>query len=143
MDAIIVRRYPTEAPTFVPSFLDELWNRWTPTVYEEQHSSIPMDMYELKDDLVIRAELPGFKKEDIDISIQGEELTLKATRKPEQRPEDSTRYMCELCDGDYARTVSLPFEVDSGKVSAVFENGLLEVRLPKREEAKAKHIEVK
>jgi HSP20 family protein len=150
MDALIVRRTPTRAlmerPTGLFEDLDhwvtDVWDRWTPTLYYHR-SSIPMEMYETKDDLVIKAELPGFRREDIDISLEGDSLTIKATSKSEELPEGATSYLCERCYGEYSRAVTLPFAVDSGKVEATYENGLLHLRLPKSEEVKPKHIEVK
>lgn len=150
MDSIVVRRDPRRSLTLVPSLFDEIdrfasgvWNGWTPTMYYDPRGSMPMDMFEQGDDLVVRAELPGFQKEDIDLNLEGDELTLKATRKQDELPEGAKGYLCELCHGEHSRTVTLPFPVDSEKISACFENGLLEIRLPKTEEAKPKHIEVK
>jgi HSP20 family protein len=150
MDAIIVRRNPRALGLVEPvdvfqdveRFANDMWDNWTP-VYHEQRSSIPMEMFELKDDLVIRAEMPGIKKENIDVSLEGDELTLKATKKEEARPEGTESYLCELGFGEYTRTVTLPFPVSSEKTTATFENGMLEIRLPKTEESKPKHIEVR
>ena len=155
MTAIIVRRSPSRALTAVEpyyrpmSFLDEFdrfareaWEGWTPVTYPT--SLTPrMCMYEEKDDLVMQAELPGIKKEDIDISLEGECLTIKAEKKQEEWAKDATCYSCERCFGLYSRSVSLPFHVDADGISATYDNGLLEIRLPKSEEAKTKHIEVK
>jgi len=102
-----------------------------------------MDMYETKDGLVLKAELPGFRKEDVDISLEGDCLTIKAVSKQEELPKDSTMYLDELCYGEYSRSVTLPFPVDNDKISATFENGMLEMSLPKTEESKPKRIEVK
>jgi len=150
MNAIIVRRNPSRALSVLEpqSFLEDLdrfamdvWNSWSPVVYHHREA-IPMDMYETKDDLIIKAELPGFKKEDVDIKLEGDSLMLKAVSKQEEVPEDSTSYLCERCFGEYSRSLTLPVPVESDKVSATFENGLLELRLPKTEEAKPKHIKV-
>jgi len=152
MDAIIVRRNPTRALSVIEpeSFLEDLdrcaldvWNSWTPVVYHDHREEIPMDMYETKDDLIIEAELPGFKKEDIDVKLEGDSLTLKAVSKKEELPEESTSYLGERCFGEYSRSLTLPVPVQSDKVVASFENGLLELRLPKTEQVKARHIEVK
>jgi HSP20 family protein len=102
-----------------------------------------MDMYEHKDELVMRVELPGVKKEDIDVSLEGDELTIGVEKKREEVAEEACYYCCERSFGHYSRTISLPFPVDADKISSTFENGLLAVKLPKAEAAKAKHIEVK
>ena len=155
MDAIIVRRNPVETRALSlvqPSMFDEIdrwagevWNSWTPTMFYHDHrrSGIPMDIYETKDGLFLKAELPGFRKEDVDISLEGDYLTIKAVSKQEKLPKDSTFYLDELCYGEYTRSVTLPFPVDSEKISATFENGILQMSLPKTEESKPKRIEVK
>ncbi|MDZ4231081.1 MAG: Hsp20/alpha crystallin family protein [Dehalococcoidales bacterium] len=156
MTAITVRRSPSRAlttvmePLYRPlSVFDEMerlasdmWKSWTPTVCAT-HMHPSLDIYEEKDELVMRAELPGICKEDIDISLEGDCLTIKAEKKQEEVHEDATYYSCERCFGSYSRTVTLSFPVNSDKISSTYENGLLEIRLPKAEEAKAKRIEVK
>ncbi len=155
MTMITVRRNPSRALTMVEPFyhpaslLDELdrfahdvWESSTPVVYRSEF--VPrMDMYTDKDDLVIKAEFPGISKDDIDISLESDCLTVKAVKKEEDLPEGSTSYLCERCFGTYSRSVDLPFPIDADKISATFNNGLLEIKLPKAEEAKAKHIAVK
>lgn len=116
----------------------------SPVSYYHTHTSqYPyIDMWEEKNELVMKVELPGVKKEDIDVSLQGDCLTIKAERKQEELPEDSTSYICERCFGRFSRSVSLPFPVNADKINTTFENGVLEIRLPKTEEAKAKHIAI-
>ena len=70
-------------------------------------------------------------------------LTIKAEKKQEEVVEETTYYARERSFGQYSRSISLPFHVDADKTSATFKNGLLEIRLPKAEESKSKHIEVK
>ncbi len=101
-----------------------------------------MDIYHEKDDLVIKAELPGVAKEDLNISLEDDVLTIKTEKKPEEVAEDATYYSSERHFGQYSRTVTLPFSVDAGKISATLKNGLLEMRLPRAEETRARHIEV-
>ncbi len=155
MTAITVRRRPSRALTMMEpfdrpmSFLDEIerfasniWESPTPIMYRT-HAHPFLDMYEEKDELIMRVELPGIRKEDIDVSLESGCLTIKAEKKQEEVSEDAICYSCERCFGTYSRSLSLPFPVDGDKISSTFENGLLEIRLPKAEEAKAKHIEVK
>jgi HSP20 family protein len=122
---------------------EELWEGWRPMVTLSTGFTPRMDMYEEKDELVIRTELPGVRKEDLDISIKGDVLSLKAETKQEDVTKERGYYLCERSFGQYSRSVSLPFAVDTSKASATFENGLLEIRLSKAEEAKPKQIEVK
>lgn len=151
----IIRRSPTRALTMVEpfyrplSFLDEvemlarsMWDSWRPVTFST--SLTPRtDIYEDKEGLVIKAEFPGVKKEDLNISLEGDALTIKAEKKEEKVAEDATYYSCERCFGQYSRCISLPFHVDAEQISATFKNGLLEIRLPRAEEARSKHIEVK
>jgi HSP20 family protein len=102
-----------------------------------------LDIYREKDELVVKAELPGIKKKDLDISLEDDLLTVKAEKKEETVGEDTTHYTRERHFGQYSRSVKLPFPIDAEKTLATFKNGLLEIRLPKAEETKSKHIEVK
>jgi len=123
-------------------FVRDIWDSETPGFY---HAALSprTDVYEEKDELVIRTELPGIQKEAIGISLEGDCLTIKAEKESEEVAEDATYYSCERCFGDYSRVIRLPFAASADKISATFENGLLEIRLPKAEEARPKHIEVK
>ena len=157
MAANIVKRNPSMAltvmePYYRPwSYLDELesfasdiWESWRPGVMRSHRfDAYPrIDMYELEDEIHVRAELPGLKKEDIDISLEGETLTIKGEKKLEEVDEEANYFHCELGYGNFIRSVSLPFPVNSQKMSATFENGILEIKLPKAAEAKAKHVKI-
>jgi HSP20 family protein len=100
------------------------------------------DIYEENDQLVMKTELPGINKEDINITLQGDRLTIKAEKK-EAVVEDVACYARERQYGQYLRSVTLPFPVKEDEISATFENGVLELRLSKAEESKAKKIEIK
>jgi HSP20 family protein len=93
----------------------------------------PCDIYEEKDKLVIRMDLPGLRKEDVSVTLQEGVLTVK----------DATYYTQERVSGTFTRTIELPVSVDAGKIDAHFHDGVLEIVLPKTEEAKPKQIEVK
>jgi len=102
-----------------------------------------VDLHEDRDHLVLRAELPGMKKEDIDISLHGDVLTLSGERKEEKEYEQAETYRSERFLGKFQRTFTLPAAVDTSKVQASYKDGILTVHLPKSEEAKPKQIEVK
>ena len=102
-----------------------------------------IDVYREKDDLVIKAELPGVKKKDLDISLEDDILTIKAEKTREETTEDAEHYLTERHFGTFTRRMKLPFPVDSEKISTTFKNGLLEMKLPKSEEAGPKKIEIK
>jgi HSP20 family protein len=102
-----------------------------------------LDVYEEKDDIVVKAELPGMEKGDIEVDISDSELTLKGEKKKEEKIEEKDYYRCERSYGAFVRSIDLPRDVQADKVKASFKNGVLEVRLPKTEEAKTKEIKVK
>jgi len=101
-----------------------------------------VDVYEDKDNLMLKAELPGVKKEDVEISFHDGYLTLSGERKQEQKHEDAETYRTERWQGRFHRTISLPCRVDADKIKATYNEGVLTVTLPKAEEAKAKQIPI-
>ena len=122
-------------------FARDMWNAWRPFTLE--HSLVPhTDIYEEKDQLVMKTELPGIDKKDLDISLEGDMLTIKAEKKEEIK-EEATHHIRERYYGRYFRSVTLPYPVKADNISATFDNGVLELRLPKAEEVKAKKIEIK
>jgi len=102
-----------------------------------------LEVYEKDDKFVVRAELPGMKKEDIDISIVGDTLTIRGERKAESEVKDEDYYRCEMCYGKFSRAITLPSAIQADKVEASYQNGILEIVLPKAIEAKPKKVEVK
>jgi len=101
-----------------------------------------LDMYEDKNEIVVKAELPGMTKDDIEINITDSTLTLKGEKKKEEEVKEKDFYRCEREYGSFLRTVELPAEVQTDGAKATFKNGVLEVRLPKTEEAKRKPVKV-
>ena len=101
-----------------------------------------IEMYDRKNDIVLKAELPGVSKEDIDLTITKDSLTLKGEVKKEEEIKEEDYYASERSYGSFTRTIALPAEVDSEKSKASFKNGVLEIVLPKREEAKPKEIKI-
>lgn len=109
----------------------QLFSGWSPS----------LDLYQNNDNVVARIELPGMRKEDIEISLQDGTLTISGERKS-QTPEGDKAERSELYVGKFRRSVSLPTQVDAGKVTAAYRDGVLTVTLPKAEEAKPKQIQV-
>jgi HSP20 family protein len=103
----------------------------------------PVDIFERGDDLVIRAELPGLKIEDIDIRVENGNLVLRGERKHEKETDDRKVYRLERVYGTFTRRFALPTSVDASKISAVYRIGVLEVVLPKADEAKERKVEIK
>lgn len=114
-------------------------------LFETQASDAWMpafDVYEDKDHFIVQAELPGLKRENINVSLHDGTLTISGERKPEQRPEGSVAYRTERRVGRFQRAVILPATVAADKVTAGYTDGVLTVTLPKTEEAKPKKIDV-
>jgi HSP20 family protein len=110
----------------------DLFGGWTPAV----------DLYEDKDHLIVRAELPGMTKDSIDISLHEGILTLSGERKAEELPEGSEAYRSERFYGRFQRSFDLPKPVEAERVQASYRDGILTVTLPKTEEAKPRQIQV-
>jgi HSP20 family protein len=106
---------------------------WNPSV----------DIFENKDQIVIEAELPGLKPEDVEISIENNVLTLHGERRFEKKDEGDNFHRVERSYGSFTRSFTLPPTVSSENANAEFENGVLRLTLAKREEAKARKIEIK
>ena len=102
----------------------------------------PVDIAEDNDRLVLTAELPGFKKDEIDVQLEGGVLTLRGERKFEQEKDGRNYHRVERSYGQFVRSFTLPNNVDRDSVKATFSNGLLELSLPKREEAKPRQIPI-
>ncbi len=109
----------------------QLFNGWTPA----------LDLYQTSDDIVAMVELPGMRKEEIEISLHDGMLTISGERKDEKPAQDKTA-RTERFVGKFRRSVSLPTRVDANKVSATYKDGILTVTLPKAEEVKPKQIQV-
>jgi HSP20 family protein len=102
-----------------------------------------LDVYEEKDSVVVKAELPGMKKEEVEVNLAGENLTIKGEKKEEQEVKEDDYYRRERSYGSFLRNVALPCDVKSDEIKASFKDGVLEIRMPKTEEAKKKSISVK
>lgn len=102
-----------------------------------------LDVTETKGDLVVRAELPGMDSKDIDISLNEGVLTIKGEKKQEKEEKEEGYHLIERSYGSFTRSVRLPKDIESDKISASFKNGVLKVVLPKTEEAKKKEIKIK
>jgi HSP20 family protein len=119
----------------------EMWDSWEPITLEG--SLVPhTDMYEGEGQLVIKTELPGIDKKDLDVTLEGDRLIIKGEKKEEVK-EDATHRIHERYYGRYFRSLTLPYPVKESEISATLEDGVLELRLPKAEEVKARKIEIK
>lgn len=101
-----------------------------------------LDMYEDEDKVFVKAELPGMTDKDIDVSILDNTLTIKGEKKKEEEKKEESYHRVERMYGAFQRSVVLPTHVDPNKVKASFKNGVLEIEMPKKEEAKPKQVKV-
>jgi len=108
----------------------QLFTGWTPA----------LDLYQDKDNVTAAVELPGMRKEDIEISLHDGMLSISGERKSETKKEEAAR--TERYFGKFRRSITLPAQVDSNKVTASYKDGILTVTLPKAEEAKPKQIQI-
>jgi HSP20 family protein len=103
----------------------------------------PVDIYETDEhDVVIKAELPEMRREDIHLTFENNILTIRGERKLERETKRDNFQRLERQHGTFSRSFTLPATVDASKISATYKDGVLTVRLPQREEAKPKQIEV-
>jgi HSP20 family protein len=105
---------------------------WTPA----------LDVHEDKDNYVVKTELPGIKKEDIEVSLNDGVLSISGERKSETKHETAEVHRAERFFGRFQRTVALPSAVAADKIQAAYKDGVLTVTLPKAEEAKPRKIDV-
>ena len=108
-------------------------SRWAPAI----------DLSESEDGFVLEADLPGLGKDDINLTIEDNVVTLNGERKEDRKVEGRSYYHYERRYGNFSRSFELPLGIDSEKVVAKFEDGVLRVDIPKLEEAKPRKIEVK
>lgn len=121
-----------EAPLSEFATASRLLSGWHPAI----------DMHEDKDNFYVQVELPGMKKEDIDLSLHDGSLSISGERRHESKQEQSEVYRSERFFGRFQRTIGLPSPVAADKVKAQYKEGVLTITLPKTEEAKPKHIDV-
>jgi HSP20 family protein len=107
--------------------------RWVPAI----------DLVEAEDHLVLKADLPGLGEEDVSIEVQDGTLTIAGERKAEHEERERGWYRVERSFGSFSRSLTLPDGVDADAISAAFDRGVLEVRIPKPEQRKPRRVEIK
>jgi len=101
-----------------------------------------VDLVDTSDYLQVKVELPGVKKDDVEISLKEDLLTIKGEKKEEREEKDENRYYVESTYGTFSRRLTLPSLVKNDQVKATFEDGILVITLPKAEEEKATEVKV-
>ena len=116
--------------------------------YDDDDSSVSsfwrpaVDIFETKDSLVLRAELPGLTRDDVKISVENNVLTLRGERHLDSEVKRENYHRVERAYGTFHRSFTLPSQVDRNRIEARFENGVLEVTMPRSEDAKSREIEI-
>jgi HSP20 family protein len=101
-----------------------------------------VDIYETADELVVKADLPDINEKDLDVRVENNTLTIRGERKFEKEVSEDNFLRVERAYGSFSRSFSLPNTVDTERIKANYRDGVLSVRMPKREESKPKQIKV-
>lgn len=120
---------------------DSLYGRY-PRERAEISWAPPLDIEETENEITVRAEIPGMKKEDIKISLTGDTLSISGERRHEEEQRGKTYHRIERAYGRFMRTLVLPNDVQADKVKAAYSDGILELTMPKSEKAKAREISI-
>jgi len=122
----------------------DMWPPFWPTLRFPEELAFKVDVYEEGGSIVVKAELPGVKKEEIEVHLTDETLTISGKKEKEEKVERKDYRRVERASGVFTRTITLPAEVEPEKVTASFKDGVLEIRAPKVEgaEPKGRKIEV-
>ncbi|MGD8339762.1 MAG: Hsp20/alpha crystallin family protein [Gammaproteobacteria bacterium] len=133
-DDLIRRRWPRP--------LRWEWPRWEsfPSLFEDKVPSV--DVIDREKEVIVRAEVPGIEKEDLDISITDRTLTIKGSTRKEEQEEQDDYFRHEIRSGTFSRSVLLPSEINASKAAASFKDGVVELNLPKVRAAKRQTISV-
>ena len=120
----------------------DVWAPWKPVLFTGG-LVVDLDVHETKDELVMKADLPGIARDDVHITLEDGILRIEAEKKEEKTEDGKTWYMRERHFGKYSRLIELPFRVAAESISATLDKGVLEIKLPKAEEAKPRQIQVR
>jgi len=135
----------------IESYVDEAFRRpfsffgrprW-PGFPRAEATTPTVDIFREGSDVVVKAELPGMKKEDIDVTISGDLITVSGEKKKEEKVKEKDYYRYERSEGSFTRSLRLPEDIQPDKAKAAFNNGVLEIKIPMTEEAKKKEKKLK
>ena len=144
----LMRTNPWTAVPTLQNRVNRLFDDMFPEIREGVDTGLmewrPMvDTYEKDDAIIVNAELPGVKKDDISIDVKNNILTISGERKDEEDVNEDNFFRKERFYGKFQRSFTLPENVDPDQVDAAYKDGVLEVKIPKTEESSAKKIEIK
>ena len=144
----IIRWEPFRDLVSTQDRINQLFNDTFARAFGNQHEVTPrgwvppVDIYETGDSLVLKAELPGINPDDVEIRVEDSTLYLKGERKFEKEVKEENLHRVERSYGTFTRSFSLPSAIDAGKVKAEYQDGILTLTMPKREEAKPRTIKI-
>lgn len=131
------------------SQLEEDMQKWFdeeslfPSNFYEGVDFVPQcELKETNKEYIVKFDIPGVKKNDLKIEVDGNRLSIRGERKSEKEEKDERRYFAESTYGSFMRSFTLPFKVEDAKIDAHYEDGVLTVRVPKIEASKAKEIAI-
>ena len=127
---------------FVGRSLRPFFDGYRRTPFSFGMSSPNVDLYQEKNEIVVKADLPGMEKDDIQIKFSNHQLSIKGTKKANHHVKDEDYYFSECSHGPFLRILDLPSEAQVEKAQTTLRNGVLEIRLPKIEPAKTRKIKV-
>jgi len=110
--------------------------------FKEMEWAPSMEMFDKEDKFIVRAELPGMKEEDVDVCVSDNILTVKGEKKSSSEIKEEDYHFSEMSYGSFSRSITLPSTVNTEKITASFDNGVLEIDLPKSAEVKPKKITI-
>jgi len=143
----LIRWEPVRELNTIQSEMNRLFNSFFESSSPANGTSLrrwipAMDLVETDDDFVLRADLPGLTEDDVNIELEDNVLTLSGERKSEREEKNEGYYRVERASGSFQRSLTLPEGVDPEGIRASFENGVLEVRVPKPEQRKPRKVTI-
>jgi HSP20 family protein len=140
--APLERMNPLSEMTRIDRQMQDLFDRFLQD-FAGRAAAPALDMIDRKDEIVVRADLPGLEKKDVEVEVQDGTLILRGQRAEEKEEKDENYYYTERWTGAFTRAVPLPPNVDTSQINATFKGGVLEVHLPKTKEGRGKKVEIK
>jgi HSP20 family protein len=135
---MLVKYRPTSS--LLHNFFDDAWH---PASEEDCEMSPRTDILERKEEYVLFAEMPGINKDDFKVDLENSVLTVRGEKKIHEKVDGENYTRVERQSGSYKRSFRLGDEINTGKISAKYENGILQVLLPKSAKSKPKSVEIK
>ena len=120
----------------------DLWPEWTRPEERAEFRTPRVDVLSRDDELLVRAEIPGIKREDLTVELNGDLLTIRGEQHHETKTEEGDLMRAEIAHGAFSRTMTLPSGLDAEHAKAELKDGVLEVHLPKTEKTEGRRIEI-